>query len=232
MQKLFIIFIVLYFTCIFIYLFFHLNNKLEEFTNNEHIEHIIYINLDKRIDRKSKMEIQAEKYNLNIERFSAIQDDFGVLGCGLSHLNVLKLARERGYKNILILEDDFEFIVDKLTFEKEIDQIFNNNVEFDVLFLSYNLLKSEESEYPFLLRALDLQAGTGYIVNNHYYDKLINLYEESAKLLKKTKEDKYIMDIYWKKLQPYDKWYCVKNRIGKQSASFSNITGKYEDYNV
>lgn len=74
------------------------------------IDKIIYINLNKRIDRRTDIEKDLNDFNLEYERFEAIETPgFGILGCGQSHLAVLKLAKERGYKNILIFEDDFTF---------------------------------------------------------------------------------------------------------------------------
>jgi glycosyl transferase family 25 len=212
----------------------YFSNNTDDSKVNNYIEHIFYINLDKRTDRKKKFENQASLYNLNVERFQAIQKDMGALGCTLSHLEVLKIARERNYKNVLIFEDDFEFLVDKEDFEKEIKQIFENNVDFDVLLISYNLIKYEDSEkYPFLLRSLDVQTTSGYIVNEHYYDKLIDLFEYYAPLLEKTgDQSKYACDIIWKQFQTNDKWYCTKTRIGRQIDGYSDITSKNESYNV
>ena len=74
------------------------------------IDKIIYINLDKRTDRKAEIEQELQHNNLRFERFPAIQTPEGCIGCSLSHLQVVKLAKERGYNNILILEDDFMFL--------------------------------------------------------------------------------------------------------------------------
>jgi hypothetical protein len=38
--------------------------------------------------------------------------------------NALKFAKEKGFKNFIILEDDFEFLVDKETFHKNIKRFF------------------------------------------------------------------------------------------------------------
>ena len=47
----------------------------------------------------------------------------GCLGCLMSHVQVCKLALERNYKNILILEDDTEFIHNLDTLYKFSSQI-------------------------------------------------------------------------------------------------------------
>ena len=192
------------------------------------IDHVFYINLDRRTDRRGEFESQAVVYDLQYERFPAIQKGMGILGCTLSHLEVLKIARERNYKNVLIFEDDFEFLIDKEQFELEIEQIFahskKEDVNFDICMISYNLIDSIDSEeYPFLTRALDVQTASGYIINQHYYDKIINLFEYAAPLLEQTGEHwNYANDQVWKQFQTNDKWYCTKTRIGRQRLSYSD----------
>ena len=146
----------------------------------------------------------------------------------------VKIARERGYKNVLIMEDDFEFLVDREQFETEIGQIFDHHVDFDVCMISYNLQKSTESiEYPFLLRASDVQTASGYIVNQHYYDKLVGLLEYAAPLLEQTEQHwNYANDQVWKQFQPHDKWYCTKTRIGRQRSGYSDNCERHCFYDV
>ena len=114
---------------------------------SEFIDKIIYINLEKRKDRKIEIEDELSKFDLlsNAERFNAIENDTGIVGCTESHLNVLKLAKERGYKNILILEDDFTFLLSKEEFEKNLKLFFDSKINYDVLMLSYNLIRDRKS---------------------------------------------------------------------------------------
>ena len=59
---------------------------------SENIDKIIYINLNKRTDRRIQIEAELNDYDLKYERFEAIETPgFGILGCGLSHLQVLHL---------------------------------------------------------------------------------------------------------------------------------------------
>jgi glycosyl transferase family 25 len=197
---------------------------------SQNLDAIFYINLDKRDDRKSEMEEELKKMNLVAERFSAIEHPppNGIVGCGKSHLAVIKLAKERGYKNVLILEDDFVFIVDKMEFEKSLTELFDSNVGFDVCFISYNLLEEQESNVSFLKRAKFSNTASGYIVNAHYYDAIINLYEWSVPLLESTGQHWiYANDQVWRDLQEKDKWYCMVQRLGIQSDGFSDNSQKF-----
>jgi len=151
------------------------------------IDKIIYINLNKRTDRKEMVENELTNFGLPFERYAAIETPgFGTLGCGLSHLNVLKLAKERGYQNILILEDDFTFLVNKQQFEEELTTFFELNIGYDVCMLSYCLNHHQETIYDFLFKVLDAQTASGYIVHANYFDTLIELYESAMPLLEQT----------------------------------------------
>lgn len=192
---------------------------------SKNIEKIVYINLDKRTDRREEIENELKKYELEAERYSAIYTPHsGIVGCGYSHLNTLRLAKERGYKNVLILEDDFEFVVSKEEFEDSLNKLFDSKIPFDVCMLSYIVQRGESiPEYPFVGKVLDGQTASGYIVNQHYYDKLIALYEWAIPLLDSTNEHwNYANDMVWKRLQPNDNWIYFLNRIGKQRDGYSD----------
>lgn len=201
---------------------------------SKNINKIMYINLNKRTDRKKIIENQLNNFDLDYERFEAIENsDFGIVGCSLSHLKVLQIAKERRYKNILILEDDFHFLVSKEDFEKQLSLFFNTKIEYNVCMLSYFLLDSQKTQYEFLLKVIEAQTASGYIVNENYYDKLIELYEFAIPKLIQTKEHWiYANDQIWKKYQSTDNWFCFTNRIGKQSDGFSDTSQRYENYNI
>ena len=204
---------------------------------SNNIDKIIYINLERRKDRKEHIENELHNYGLNFERYEAIEIKVGCnqsqVGCNISHLNVLKLARERNYKNILILEDDFTFIVSKEEFENQLTLFFNENIDYNVCMLSYNLNDSEKTNYDFIVKALDVQTASGYIVNSNYYDKLIALYEWAYPILSATGEHWiYANDQVWKRYQRDDKFYCFTLRIGKQMDGYSDNAGSFVSYNV
>jgi glycosyl transferase family 25 len=199
---------------------------------SHNIDKIIYINLKKREDRKLLIENELENYTLkNYERFEAIETPgMGFIGCANSHLTVLKIAKERNYKNILIIEDDFVFTVDKNKFESQLNKFFELEIPFDVCMLSYNMIQSKPTDYDIINQVIEAQTSSGYIVNNHYYDTLIKLYEESNPLLQVTKQHWiYANDQIWKQLQKIDTWYYFNERIGKQRPGYSDNGECYVD---
>lgn len=66
------------------------------------------INLDSRPDRLFHSTNELKKVGIQdlVERLPAIQHRYGMVGCSLSHLECVKLAKQRGWKSVLIFEDD------------------------------------------------------------------------------------------------------------------------------
>jgi GR25 family glycosyltransferase involved in LPS biosynthesis len=199
---------------------------------SHHIDKIFYINLDKRTDRRVEIEEELNNMELQYERFPAICNERGFVGCGYSHLAVLKLARDRGYKNVLIFEDDFKFLVSKSELENYLEKLFSSFTNFDVCFLSYNCRNFlEVPGHSFIKRVFDSHTASGYIVNESCYSKLIKLYEETVPLLEATSAHwLYAIDMSWKPLQQQDMWICFDKRIGKQRPSYSDNANCFADY--
>lgn len=199
---------------------------------HDYVDGVLYINLDKRTDRRQEMEAQCEVYGISCERLPAIAHSFGIVGCTKSHRAAYQLAKDRGYNNVLIFEDDFQFLVPPEIFEKEIVTLFESGLEFDVCMLAYNLKSSQECwEGSGVLRVHEAQTASAYIVNRHYYDTLIELYDCVLPLLEQTREHwKYANDQAWKPLQGMNRWYCTKTRIGKQRDGFSDNAQEYVSY--
>jgi glycosyl transferase family 25 len=192
--------------------------------------HSFYINLDRRTDRRELVEEEFKRIGLEVERFPAVEYTPGTIGCNLSHIEVLKLAKARGYESVMIFEDDFEFLVSKEEWNRQISRL---PTSYDVVMLSYNLLQSTPHSETFL-RVQEVQTTSGYIVHSRFYDTLITRWEEGTRLFKENPEVHwiYILDQYWKSLQPSAEWYAYTPRLGKQRAGFSDLAGEFVEYDV
>ena len=69
----------------------------------------LYINLNKRPDRKDHIENQLVGFK-EVQRIEAIETTNGYFGCVLSHIKALETAKSKNYDEVFIVEDDFEFV--------------------------------------------------------------------------------------------------------------------------
>ena len=84
---------------------------------------------------------EVNKWNMNycyhvknsVHPHRFINYRIGCLGCLKSHVEIIKIALSRGYKNILILEDDTEFIDN---FDKLFEYAKEINNTYDMLYLA------------------------------------------------------------------------------------------------
>lgn len=192
-----------------------------------------YINLDRRTDRRDTIEKELCTLGIQAERFPAIETTPGWVGCAASHLEVLKKARAHSAPYVMVFEDDFEATVSPDVFQATLARFFSDTPDFDVAMLSHNLKQSKPYN-DYMVRVLDAQTMSGYIVHHRFYDRLIDLYEHTNKILEKHPHlhYTYACDMAWKVYQPHTDWYAFVPRLGKQRASFSDNTNNYEDYGV
>lgn len=190
-----------------------------------------YINLARREDRRKEIEGELATIGIACERFNAIKGNPGIVGCGYSHLGVLKEAKARGYGSVLIFEDDYKFLVDKDTFWSTITSVEADlSGNFDVVMLGYGLFKSTPVTEN-LMKVMDAQAPSAYIVHSRMYERLIELYEWAIPLLQSTgRHWEYANDQVWKRLQPTSDWYATTLRLGKQRPSYSDCNGTFAEY--
>ena len=73
------------------------------------IKHAFFINLDSRPDRKQHVEGQLSALGIPAERFKAIKLKNGAIGCSMSHIKVLEMAKANDLPHVLIVEDDILF---------------------------------------------------------------------------------------------------------------------------
>jgi glycosyl transferase family 25 len=189
----------------------------------QYIDKVVYINLDKRTDREEHMKSLLEKYNIHAQRYTAIEHSYGLYGCGMSHLNVLKMARDNQWKNVLILEDDILFNYEPEEIERMIRKLFEEGPEFDVCMLDVNLQQSEKTDYDWLIRVKHSYCAGAYIVSGSYYQKIIDLYEWALpKLLDTGMHWIYANDSAWRELQQKDRWFTFKEQLCKQMPGYSD----------
>jgi GR25 family glycosyltransferase involved in LPS biosynthesis len=204
---------------------------MSEIKCSSDIKNIFYINLDKRTDRKIHIEKQLKLVNWSAHRFPAILHSFGHLGCSLSHLTLLKYAKNNNLDHILILEDDVTFLNPSL-FLDNLNQFLKTHTNFDVLLLAGNNIGNYERIDDCCVKVSQCQTTTAYLVKNNYYDTLIKNYENSINLLQlyPNKLDHYAIDQFWKKLQKIHNWFLLTPLSVVQRPDISDIEKRVMNY--
>lgn len=195
------------------------------------IKHAFFINLQCRPDRKIYVENQLKQIGINAKRFNAVKTENGAIGCSMSHLKLLEIAKQNNWDHIMIVEDDILFTNSSLFFQ-QLNTFFSLHKDFDVLLLAGNNVPPYNKIDNTCVQVNQCQTTTGYIVQKHYYDTLIHNYKEG--LLKLIREPHnhcfYAIDKYWFHLQKKDKWYLIIPLTVSQREDYSNIEKRPTNY--
>lgn len=209
---------------------------------NNFVDKIYVINLPSRPDRLEEFKNSSSKIGFDFQVFKAFgpkeieeiinsndfykmmninQDHYrkSAAGCFLSHLTIIKEAKEKGYKKIMILEDDCDFtenFADKFhtLFEKLPDN-------WDFLYLSGSLPEFVE-KFDGHARVSQVFTTHSYVLNHTAYDRIIE-YLSKYFLIKEV--DACYTDLH-KNLNSF----IALPFLTYQRGSFSDIQQIYTDY--
>ena len=195
------------------------------------IKHVFYINLASRSDRKQHVEEQLQIFGFNAERFNAIKLPNGALGCSMSHLKCLEIAKQNNFSHILIVEDDIKFL-DPTLFKTQLNTFLSNHSHWDVIIFGGNNFPPYQKIDNTCVKVLNCQTTTGYLVNGHYFDKLINNFKMGIDRLIREPELRniYAIDKYWFNLQKVDNWFLIIPLTVTQKKDYSDIEKKVTNY--
>jgi len=199
----------------------------------ELFKNTLFINLLERTDRLAHCSGEFEKMGIRAERMNAVKALSGAVGCTLSHIKCIELAKSRNYDYVFICEDDITFLnpdilKDSLTKFAKV----GDNLNWDVLIIGGNNVPPFDKISEFCIKVYLCQTTTGYVVRAHYYDTLLSNFRESATKLMKEPHNKeaYALDMYWKRLQQQGNWYMLIPATVTQCESYSDIENRTVDY--
>lgn len=195
------------------------------------IKHAFYINLEHREDRKQHVEKEFRDLGIPIHRFNAVKVQDGRVGCGLSHLKCLLIAKERKWSHVLIVEDDILFL-NPDNFRKQLNAFLSSGTKWDVVMFAGNNIPPYEINGHHSIKVTRCQTTTGYMVKRHYYDSLIMNIKEGISQLMKEPENHfyYAIDKYWFQLQMRDNWFLIVPLSVTQRDDYSDIEKKKTSY--
>lgn len=208
---------------------------------------IFCINLDSRPDRWNRCFEQFKIFGIDnkVQRFSAIKiiDEngqsnkfLGRCGCSLSHFEICKIAKKENLKNYLVLEDDFEFNLDKDFLFDNLDKSIEELPEdWCILYLGGNLT-DEYGTYPIqkysknLLKLNSCHTTHAMAFNSYFYDSFLNQAPDIDSITQWSIKNE-IIDVYLsKKVLPKNNCFITNELLVLQSEGFSDIEKSFYDY--
>lgn len=192
---------------------------------------VFYINLESREDRDRETRTELDLIGLrNYQRFDAISHQSGVLGCALSHSQLLEsLDNVRG--PVMICEDDIEFLASQEQLEEILDEFLQDD-RLDVLCIAHNN-RSKPMPVGRLLAIVHRTKTTScYVVKEKARGLLLKNFRGSVKGLDRGgSEAKFAPDVFWRRLQLWRLFFAIpRERVARQRASFSDIRGRWVGY--
>jgi len=176
------------------------------------IDHVLYINLESREDRKTSIEKTLSCFS-NVERIDAISNKYGCLGATRSHIKALEYAISKNWNHVLIVEDDMVWI------KNDTIEIIETILDYDVIVFAG--IDVDHNSVTHKLHKCNC-AGA-YLVSQKYYKTLLQNFREGCSLLEnelnkhlrfglkqeKRRDVLYRIDIWWHSLQQRDNWYIL-----------------------
>lgn len=191
----------------------------------DYFDEIYCINLDSRPDRWQHAQAEFKKAGIEdrVQRFSAIKENDGRVGVIKSNLAIVKMAKEKKLKNVLVFEDDVEFIVDdpQKVLQDSIDQI--GNIKWHLFYLGANTHEKLLKFKPNLILLKKSFAVHSMAYSNLVYDMFINRFTG----LNEIKKHDDILDVYFaSKIQ--EKYVCLMTNpmMTTQMNDYSDIENR------
>jgi GR25 family glycosyltransferase involved in LPS biosynthesis len=206
-----------------------------------------YINLLHRKDRLEAIESQVRLLQELgvIERAIKIEAVYseknGAIGCAASHVKALNyFLFETESDAALVLEDDFEFTVDRLKLLDSFHILRKNKTRFDLVQLAYNKPIATKSDLTSLVRIFRSYTTSAYWVSRSTAYDLVSVFSQAHKNLSINENVRpvevvnllYAIDVAWQGIQSTKSCYGFAPPLGKQRPSFSDIVKKDVDYKV
>lgn len=191
----------------------------------DYFDRIFCINLDHRKDRweRSLQEFRKAGIENRVERFPAIFiQDNPAYGNHLSHAECLKMAKESSCSNVLIFEDDIEWLDDPYHIIYPLYDL--KQTSWDMFYLGVNTELPHQQIAPHLSKLEMAYSTHAYAVKSNLFDDLIDINVDKNTLHNDVS--------YSKRIIPYHNCYASIPLLAGQYEGYSDIQKEYVKYNT
>lgn len=185
-------------------------------------DEIYLINLDKRHDRYLNSVRQFDDFGINFKRISAIEDEQGAKGLRDTMLLIFQEVQEHNYSNILVFEDDFLFIKEKLWIDEVMNAVVN---ELPPSYLLCYLGGQPTQGFPSYYSA-HLLPVKGYFATHAVMYSRQGVNEIMAKQMDYPIDNWLVKEIQ----EGVGNCYCIHPMICTQKPDYSDIGKAYIDW--
>jgi hypothetical protein len=178
------------------------------------ISRIVVLNLNKRDDRLLEFAKQADDYSIPFERISAIEKENGAEGLRDTMKEVFTEALENNRHNLLVFEDDCEFVEEPSTFNLYMDKVIEQLPEnYWMVFLGCQLTGTGcFMQSPNLIRGKKMFATHAVLYSKQGMTEIMG------------RDFQYPIDnFYVAELQNYGHCYCTYPLLASQRVGYSDI---------
>lgn len=205
---------------------------------NKYFDGVFLINLRRRPYRLKEATYELTKAGIKFNVFDAVDGNTfndltipseyrgntkhlkpGAVGCLLSHISLIKYAKEKGLKNILIFEDD-------VVFSKNFNSFFNTIIneipkDWDMFYLGGHPIQGQITKVSKNInKSSQILATHSYAINASAYDIILN-----------SNEYKYAIDtLYTELIHMNINAYICNPRITYQREGYSDISNGNRAY--
>lgn len=204
----------------------------EERTGIDRLDRIVVINLAKRADRLAQFEAEMRQLRIrDYQRFEAIEDSMGALGCALSHIACLRQFVDESLDCMMVCEDDAHFLVTR----EELDvlvQAFLADDEAEIACLAYNNLRPPTRHSRLFVRApAPTMTTCCYLVKSSIAADLADCFDEGAQGLAEGGDLRiFQIDSAWSRLQRSRVFVLPIKRAVCQADGYSDVAGRFVAY--
>lgn len=202
---------------------------------NNFFDKVFYINLERRNDRRIKVEETLINSGIkNFERFEGVdgqQIDFskykkeikllkGELGILETHISLIQKAKDENLQSILIFEDDILFTNEIGKVKEYLESVPS---DWDMIYFGGN---HRYGKTP--VKINDKVLKINKTVSAHCIGIRSTMYDTILALISDRKKP---IDYYYASIQTIFNCYCFTPSIGLQEIGFSDIQNKFVNYN-
>ena len=197
------------------------------------------VNLETRPDRLEDIKFELDYIGWDYEVFSAVNRN-SYMGCTLSHLGIINIAKERGYNRVMVSEDDCDVMPYAKSFIEDLEKQIDG-IEFGVMNLAPTLNRpmNVSEKYNMLLDLTNLPPKPHDRLTETFATNILIYDVSSFQLVENIKEyafqsGDYVLPIdeqLVKHVYPVVQCFAPVLPIAPQKNSYSDVShGMYNNF--